>query len=177
MKVLSIKILSIYRIRFAAFFLVFFIFNSCNLKLNEETNSTFEKVKRVEILAYIDRNQWDKEDNPDYFKIDYIKNNQLKINEKYLKNRITLNENQIIILKKKFLKCEKENWAAACYDPRHAILFYDENDKIFGYIEVCFDCNGWQSSQNLAVFSECALGLEETFKEFGITYFGEEENN
>lgn len=132
MKLLSIKILPKHLTRFATLFLVIFIFNSCNLKKKEKINATFEKAKRIEILAYIDRNQWDREDNSDYFKLDYIKNNQLKINIKYLKNRIVLNEEQILILKKKFVECEKENWAAACYDPRHAILFYDENDKIFG---------------------------------------------
>ncbi len=56
------------------------------------------------------------------------------------------------------------------------ILFYNDNDKIFNYIEVCFDCNR-STSENFETFSKCALGLEKTFKEFGITYFVEEENN
>ena len=56
------------------------------------------------------------------------------------------------------------------------ILFYNDNDKIFNYIEVCFDCNR-STSENFETFSKCALGLEKTFKEFGITYYGEEENN
>ncbi|MGL2964461.1 hypothetical protein ACSVH2_11630 [Flavobacterium sp. RSB2_4_14] len=177
MGVLSIKILPNHVIRLATFLFVIFIFNSCNLKLKKEINSNFENVKRIEILAYIDRNQWNKEDNPDFFKINYIKNGKLEINKKYLKNRISLNKEQIEILKNGLIKCKTENYAAACYDPRHAILFYDENDKIFGYIELCFDCNGSRSSDNFNSFSGCALGLQDTFKEFGITYFGEIENN
>lgn len=173
MRVLSNKILSNHVFSFITFLMLVFIFNSCNIKIKKEINSTFEKVKRIEILAYEDRNQWTKEDNPDFLKLNYIQNGKLEINKKYLRNRISLNKEQIEILKNKLRKCETENWAAACYDPRHAILFYDKNDKIFGYIEMCFDCNGRRSSENFKVFSECALGLEETFKEFGITYFGE----
>ena len=32
-----------------------------------------------------------------------------------------------------------------CYFPRNAILFYDENDKIFAYFEICFECGGFKS--------------------------------
>lgn len=27
-----------------------------------------------------------------------------------------------------------------CYNPRNAILFYDRNDRVFEYIEICFEC-------------------------------------
>ncbi|MFY8181440.1 MAG: hypothetical protein ACOVLG_06665 [Flavobacterium sp.] len=170
MKVLSIKILFIN----CLFLFVLFLTNSCNTTFRKEINSSFEKTKRIEILAYIDRNQWDEEDNPNYLKLNYIKNGKLEINKKYLKNRITLNEDQTIILKEKLSKCEIENWGAKCYNPRHALLFYDENDKIYGYIEMCFDCNGSKSSENFKAFSGCVLGLKETLKEFGITYFNED---
>jgi hypothetical protein len=176
MKVLSIKILSNYILKLATLVLVIFIFNSCSLKLKKEINSNFEIAKRIEILAYTDRNQWDKQDNPEYFKLNFIKKGKLEINKKYLKNRIILNEKQTEILKNNISSCKTENWVAACYNPRHAIFFYDKNDKIFGYIEMCFDCNSSRSSENFKAFSKCALGLKETLKEFGITYFEEEYN-
>lgn len=31
---------------------------------------------------------------------------------------------------------------SGCYFPRNAVLFYDENDKIFAYLELCFECDG-----------------------------------
>jgi hypothetical protein len=174
MKVLSIKILANYVLKLIGFLLAILIFNSCNLKHKREINSIFDKVNRIEILAYVDRNQWNQEDNSDFLKLNFIQNGKLEINKKYLKNIISLNKNQIEILKNKLSKCKTENWAAACYDPRHALLFYDEKDKIFGYIEMCFDCNRSESSENLKLFSDCALDLKESFKEFGITYFGED---
>lgn len=174
MKVPSIKILSNNILKIICFLFIILISDSCNLKHKREINSIFDKVNRIEILAYVDRNKWNQEDNLDYLKLNFIQNGRLEINKKYLKNRIYLNKEQIEILKNKLIKCNTENWAAACYDPRHALLFYDQKDKIFGHIEMCFDCNGSRSSENLKNFSECALGLEKTFKEFGITYFGED---
>lgn len=29
-----------------------------------------------------------------------------------------------------------------CFFPRNAILFYDENDKVFEILEICFECHG-----------------------------------
>jgi reverse gyrase len=173
MKVINTKVLLNNLLKIYSLLFVLFLTNSCSTTLRKEINSAFEKTKRIEILAYIDRNQWDEEDNSNYSKLNYIKNGNLEINKKYLKNRIILNEEQIEILKKRLSKCEIENWGAKCYNPRHAILFYDKNDKIYGYIEMCFDCNGSESSENFKAFSGCALGLKETLKEFGITYFNE----
>lgn len=34
---------------------------------------------------------------------------------------------------------------SGCYFPRNAILFYDEDDKIFAYLEICFQCGGFES--------------------------------
>lgn len=173
MKVINTKVLLNNLLKIYSLLFVLFLTNSCSTTLRKEINSAFEKTKRIEILAYIDRNQWDEEDNSTYLKLNYIKNGNLEINKKYLKNRIILNEEQIKILKKRLSKCEIENWGAKCYNPRHAILFYDKNDKIYGYMEMCFDCNGSESSENFKTFSGCALGLKETLKEFGITYFND----
>ena len=76
-------------------------------------------------------------------------------------------------LKNSLINCKTKNWVAACYDPRHSILFYNEKDEIFGYIEICFECNRVESTSNLKFISECALSQEELFKEFGITYFND----
>lgn len=142
---------------------------SCNFEQKKEINLIFEKTSRIEILAFINRNEWNEMD----INLNYINNGKIELKNKYLKNRISLNAQQIKKLKKSLSKCEIKNWEAACYYPRHAIIFYDKNVKVFGHIEICFDCNRSASSNNMLSFSECALGLEELFKEFGITYFNE----
>jgi hypothetical protein len=55
--------------------------------------------------------------------------------------------------------------------PRHAILFFDENDQIFEYVEICFDCFTVQASSQLKFLEVYDLIDQELMMEFGITYF------
>ena len=96
MRVISIKILPNYVLKLVVFLLTIYIIDSCSLKHKEEVNSIFDKVNRIEILAYVDRNQWNQEDNPDYLKLNFIQNGKLKISKKYLKNRISLKSRFVV---------------------------------------------------------------------------------
>ncbi|KAF2515282.1 hypothetical protein [Flavobacterium foetidum] len=33
-----------------------------------------------------------------------------------------------------------------CYMPRNAVLFLDANNKIIAYLEICFGCDNYRSS-------------------------------
>ncbi len=59
----------------------------------------------------------------------------------------TLNLNEISKLTHiLFNTCNKyhiiERSQSGCFFPRNAIIFYDENDKIFEIMEICFQCGG-----------------------------------
>lgn len=150
--------------------------NSCNFQGKSEIDLIFEQTKKIDLLAFYDRDQWEKEDYPSHsYKVNYLKNNKVNIKEKYLRNKITLNQIQIGKLKDSLESCKPQDGVAMCYMPRHSLIFYDNNDKIFGYIEICFDCNRTESSKNLEFLSDCVLWQKELFKEFGITYFNETE--
>lgn len=167
-----IMLKKIYFVTSILFFVL--ILNSCNFHRKSEIDVIFEQTKKIEILAYLDRNQWEKEDNPKYYSpVNYIKDKKIDIKEKYLKNRIVLNSTQINKLKNELINSEVENWEAACYNPRHAIIFYNNKNEVFGYVELCFDCNGSYYSPNMEIISKLALRQEKLFKEFGITYFNE----
>jgi hypothetical protein len=139
-------------------------------ELEKNVDDFFSNVSKIEILAYLDRNKWDKSDNPDYRNPDYIKNNKIEIKDKYLRNRIVLSSSQVKELQAGFKKGYYDI-AAACYDPRHAIIFYDKNDVIIGNIEICFECNNVSSSKNLYSIGRSASNQMDLFKKFGITYF------
>jgi hypothetical protein len=157
--------------KFILLFLV--IFPSCIAQEKKALDSIFNQTKKIEIIAFYDRDKWERED---YSNItDNIKENKVEIKEKYLRNRIILDDSQIKKLKKGLSSCEPVYIISDCYLPRHAIIFYDKNDNIFGFIELCFDCNGYISSPNLKFLSDCALRQEDLFKEFGITYFSDTE--
>lgn len=108
--------------------------------------------------------------------VNYIKDNNIEIKEKYVRNRIILNQNQINKLKSELENYQPENIVpAACYMPRHVLIFTNAKNEIFGYIEICFTCGNAQSSKNLKFLVRRALEKEKLFKEFGITYFEDTE--
>lgn len=159
---------------------LFAFFTSCISNNEYAADLIFEQTSKIEILAYSDRNTWDEEDNPDFYEVNFIQNNKVDIKDKYLKNKIVLNNQQIVKLKKELSNnCGSFSLfgGAKCYDPRHAIIFYNKKNEILGYIEICFECEKVNSSSNLKILEDCALNLEAHFKEFGITYFNEEQTN
>jgi len=59
-----------------------------------------------------------------------------------------------------------------CYKPHNAILFYDKNDKLLAYIELCFDCNRIKYSDDKIVqFDDCNNAIDDLrkyFKKLGL---------
>lgn len=150
------------------------IYSSCIAQENEALDSIFNQTKKIEIIAFYDRDKWDREDRS--MNVNYIKNNNIEIKEKYVRNRIILNQDQINKLKSKLENYHPENIEpAACYMPRHVLIFTNTKNEIFGYIEICFTCGSTQSSKNLKFLARRALEQEKLFKEFGITYFEDTE--
>lgn len=39
------------------------------------------------------------------------------------------------------INCPLSNSRAACYDPRHGILFFNQEGEIISYLELCFECS------------------------------------
>lgn len=84
-----------------------------------------------------------------------------------------------------FNECAKYTFGlistSGCYFPRNAILFYDENDKIFAYFEICFQCGGFESDpKNLfkddIVCEDIYNKLESFFNKAGIKTQHKEES-
>ena len=61
---------------------------------------------------------------------------------------------------------------AMCYLPHNAILFFDKNDKVFDYIEICFDCHQFKySNKKIEKFEQCDFAvsdLKKYFKQMGL---------
>lgn len=136
-------------------------------KKDKEIENLFSKTKKIEIYAF-------QSFSGNYLNPHYVKTNKVEIPEKFLRNKIVLNEFQVLKLKKKLIKTkDKIEERATCYEPRHIIVFYNEKDEIFGYVELCFECTGTRASENLKFLEDRMLFQQELFKEFGITYFEE----
>ena len=158
--------------RYNLLLLFIFFLNVCTSQkvTNDEINDLFKKTKKIEIISYLDRAKWDRTDKKKYF----IKNDTIKINEKHIRDRIVLSKNQRNKLKKAIEDCKLDKTERAdCFNPRHLVVFFDTNNEIVGYSELCFLCNRSEFSQNFKIISECLLNQEKLFKEFGIKYFEE----
>lgn len=61
-----------------------------------------------------------------------------------------------------------------CFFPRNAILLYDEHDKIFAYFDICFECDGIETSprEMLDIADMCEFlypDLKKFFQNKGLT--------
>ena len=61
-----------------------------------------------------------------------------------------------------------------CYNPRNAILFLDKDNKVFEFIEICFECERTRtSSDRVSLGTNCnqkLLLVKEFFGQAGIEY-------
>ena len=142
---------------------------------NQKVDGFFSKVDRVEIVSYPSRTNWDESDRLKTSEL-YSIIEKSSFKEKYIKDRIQLSEEQknrlIDLFKDINLRIATQ---AACYEPRHLIVCFDKNNKVYGYLELCIECGTYDSSKNmegiLNFSMEKGAEFETLFKEFGIKHF------
>lgn len=71
-----------------------------------------------------------------------------------------------------YLKDVNVRMSSGCYMPNNAILFLDKDDNLLEYIEICFDCNAFRSSnKEIDLGDECMQKmnlLNEFFLKSGV---------
>jgi hypothetical protein len=62
----------------------------------------------------------------------------------------------------------------SCYNPKNAILFLDQENNVFEFIEICFECDKWKtSSEKIKMGESCSdkmTLLKDFFAVSGIRY-------
>jgi hypothetical protein len=140
-----------------------------------------KNFSKIEIVSYYDRIKWDtleyKKESP-FYKI-LVDNYKLSFDSTMIQERVVLKKAQ----EKELLDlmicdtCVPEEISAACYMPRHMILFRDNKNRIIGYNEFCINCIGSRSSTNLNGFQKyCYSDMGDLFRKFGIKLFVEYED-
>jgi hypothetical protein len=51
-----------------------------------------------------------------------------------------------------------------CFQPRNAFIFIDKNEKVFDYVEICFECRNTESESGRIHIENCNQSLEMTKK-------------
>ncbi|MDV6170017.1 hypothetical protein R1T16_16380 [Flavobacterium sp. DG1-102-2] len=167
-------------------------------KTVDERNKVFpfDKARKVVLIAYSNKELGSEED--DNLSLNEVKNVNPDIINKYvidIENRpivyfsteeIELAKEDVdklsnILVNYKLRKIPKGGLAAGanCYTPRNSILFFDENDKIFCYYEICFECeitSMYPDPKNLNKYSnlegceEKLMTIKNLFRNSGIQY-------
>jgi len=58
---------------------------------------------------------------------------------------------------------------AFCYMPHNALLFFDKNNLLIDYIEICFDCRQIKySNKKIQRFKQCDFALDALKKYFQV---------
>ncbi len=149
--------------------IVFASFNDHHRKLSQNKNKIYEKG---EIISYIEG-----EIMQEYFdslKVDFTRYNPDDFEEKVDLNDEQKNELTDLIFNFGTKKKNLTVGGAKCYTPRNAILFFDENNQLFGFLEICFQCNGFRKSiKEIDLDDKCGEKLyllKDQFAKAGIEY-------
>ncbi len=146
-----------------------------------EETFPFSKSEKIEIISYPCRIYWDTIQNNNVRDIlDPVVDKKLAVNTSGIKDRVTLNDDT----KNKLFNylfvdnCPDDSSVAGCFNPRHCVLFYNEQEEIIAYFEVCLDCGTYETSEGMKINDIClerVSALYKIFKQAGIKYFDEEE--
>jgi len=147
------------------------IISSCS-STSKENVYPFSHAARVEVISYPSRAIWGNTEDTDF-----IDDGKLSFDVSKIKDRVELNEEQKEKLYQFLFEedCPFYGAVAKCYEPRHLILFYNADGKLFNYFEVCLECGRAEGGfQYTDVCDDRMTDLKAIFKDAGIKYFGEE---
>ncbi len=149
------------------------LLQACTIIVPKEEIYPFSEAEKIEIVSYPDRMNWD-----NHFDSTIVVSGEIRFSKSLIKERVVLNDTLTEKLFR-YLFIEEcpliDITRSLCYQPRHAILFYNNESKIYSYLEVCLECG--KAEGNFLyneICDERTANLEHIFKQAGIKYFGEE---
>jgi hypothetical protein len=150
----------------------------------EERNqfSPYAESSRIAFVSYKDKKLEDGRNSnlEKYFKIYKEDSSQFRLedfDEISLINEELKNQLTDLIYNYGQLKATDSKRDYMCYNPHNAILFLNEDNSLQGYIEICFNCDKYDSSSqeeyHLGEYCRTKLNLlRDLFKKSGIEYVG-----
>jgi len=95
---------------------------------------------------------------------DIMNDSTCKIDESHIGKRVQLSKdnNDTDSLFKLLYESKRVEYMTICYMPRHGILLYDQQNKLLGLIEICFECNRIARTVNIP---EIGLISDESFED------------
>lgn len=145
---------------------------------NRALNYPYNISSQIKIISYKNKGEgFEGEELQKY--LDLIISNKDSLNESNFDEIQILNTKQIerltdLIYNYGFKEKVNTVVVKACYMPRNAILFYDNENNLIGFLEICFECNNYRSSNmDITIGELCKQKMQlmkEFFKDCGIKY-------
>ena len=142
-------------------FLVSILFFSCGTEV-PKGSLDLDKVDKVRLISYPSRTFWGM--NKKILSSD----GKINIDKEYIIDDLFLNKQSQSELFSIFKHKELTEVNAACYEPRHLFVFYNDKGKILGDYELCLDCGNAGRSENLDYLPNFSIEKGEKLKELLI---------
>jgi len=161
-------------------FIVVFILSLLFFSCKKEKEFPLKNVAKVEFISYYDRTVWDtiKVNGKNSIYKTLVVNGKFVFDSTFIREKIVLNKSQESELLTLITcdTCISEELPAACYMPRHMIVFRNTKNKIIAYNEFCFHCIGSRQSKVLENYQKfCLSDMSALFEKVGIKYFADNE--
>lgn len=116
----------------------------------------FKVAIRVELLFYTsNRMSWKNNAGKNFEEL--LPNGMLNIPTDSIAGRIHLDSAQCADWQHTLYQSQlcDELMVSGCYEPRHLLVFYEDNNRSIGFIEICVSCAGAWISEGLRSFLVC----------------------
>lgn len=145
--------------------------NQKNISKVEIKNNFFETIDSVRLISYPSKMTWNKREIMTDEDVDF------DIPKDKIIDNVILNKDEFKKVKDVLTYDYKnDGYIADCYEPRHLLQFY-KNDEIIANYEICLECGSHQKSKNLDFLPSFCIQkgeeLKETFKRMGLKNYGE----
>ena len=145
---------------------------------NRVLNYPYNISSQIKIISYKNKGEgFEGEELQKY--LDLIISNKDSLNESNFDEIQILNTKQIerltdLIYNYGFKEKSEISVMSNCYMPRNAILFYDNENNLIGFLEIFFECNNYRSNnEEITIEEHCTQKMQlmkEFFKDCGIKY-------
>lgn len=153
--------------------IVVILLTSCKPEM--KATFPFSQATKIEVISYPVRYEWDTIRNGKKEHLGLLVENKKLVNSSGIKERKPLNGKlRVKLFEALFGHDNPECTVAACFDPRHAILFYNAKSEIIATMEICFECGGSEAAfEHNELCYEGLQPIGEIFEAAGIEYYGE----
>jgi hypothetical protein len=147
-------------------------------KNNAEIRKLFSAASSIKLLSFTSRNEYPEASAGVVKDTAYFVAKELRILKSTIKDNLMLSAKQRDALLRLLLPPipwgKGKHDVVFCYDPRHAIIFYDARAQPIAYIELCLECGNYEMSPKLflEIYFSNRAAYRNLFQSFGVKYLG-----